>query len=148
MRLTRRAFLAGVAASAALPGPAKARPQAPSEPTSIVVTATPIESFSVAERERRNFGVLTFRSGLQLRSDFEGFGGFSGLWRSPGGEEIVALADNTQWLTARVVSTGGRMTGLIDAVLDEFNALWEGRQCATCRRKDHCPVPLEEPELA
>ena len=37
--------------------------------------------------------------------------------------------------------------GLIDAVLDEFNALWEGRQCETCRRKDHCPVPLEEPEL-
>ena len=38
--------------------------------------------------------------------------------------------------------------GLIDAVLDEFNALWEGRQCETCRRKEHCPVPLEEPELA
>ena len=36
---------------------------------------------------------------------------------------------------------------LIDAVLDEFNALWEGRQCEACRRKEHCPVPLEEPEL-
>lgn len=36
---------------------------------------------------------------------------------------------------------------LIDATLDEFNALWEGRQCVGCRRKDHCPVPLEEPEL-
>ena len=36
---------------------------------------------------------------------------------------------------------------LIDAVLDEFNALWEGRQCVGCRRKEHCPVPLEEPEL-
>jgi len=34
---------------------------------------------------------------------------------------------------------------MIDAVLDEFNALWEGRQCVNCRRKDHCPVPLEEP---
>jgi phosphatidylserine/phosphatidylglycerophosphate/cardiolipin synthase-like enzyme len=34
---------------------------------------------------------------------------------------------------------------MIDAVLDEFNALWEGRQCETCRRKEHCPVPLEEP---
>lgn len=34
---------------------------------------------------------------------------------------------------------------MIDAVLDEFNALWEGRQCTGCRRKDHCPVPLEEP---
>ena len=36
---------------------------------------------------------------------------------------------------------------LIDAVQDHFNALWEGRRCATCRRKDVCPVPLEEPRL-
>ena len=36
---------------------------------------------------------------------------------------------------------------LIDAVQDHFNALWEGHRCATCRRKDVCPVPLEEPEL-
>jgi len=36
---------------------------------------------------------------------------------------------------------------LIDAVLEQFNALWEGRRCTTCRRKDVCPVPLEEPAL-
>ena len=36
---------------------------------------------------------------------------------------------------------------LIDAVLDQFNALWEGRRCQSCRRKDVCPVPLEEPQL-
>jgi phosphatidylserine/phosphatidylglycerophosphate/cardiolipin synthase-like enzyme len=34
---------------------------------------------------------------------------------------------------------------LIDGVLEEFNALWEGRECEGCRRKDVCPVPLEEP---
>jgi len=38
-------------------------------------------------------------------------------------------------------------SGLIDAVLEQFNALWEGRRCTTCRRKDICPVPLEEPRL-
>ena len=37
---------------------------------------------------------------------------------------------------------------LIDGVLEQFNMLWEGRQCAGCRRKDICPVPLEEPQLA
>ena len=37
--------------------------------------------------------------------------------------------------------------GLIEAVLDQFNALWEGRRCEACRRKEVCPVPLEEPEL-
>ena len=36
---------------------------------------------------------------------------------------------------------------LIDPVLDQFNALWEGRHCGPCRRKDVCPVPLEEPDL-
>ncbi len=38
-------------------------------------------------------------------------------------------------------------TALIDAVLSEFNAIWEGRRCEKCLRKDVCPVPLEEPEL-
>jgi phosphatidylserine/phosphatidylglycerophosphate/cardiolipin synthase-like enzyme len=36
---------------------------------------------------------------------------------------------------------------LIDAVLEQFNALWEGRRCGTCRRREICPVPLEEPRL-
>jgi phosphatidylserine/phosphatidylglycerophosphate/cardiolipin synthase-like enzyme len=36
---------------------------------------------------------------------------------------------------------------LIDAVLEQFNALWEGLQCKSCKRKDVCPVPLEEPRL-
>src|SRR5687768_1483258 len=36
---------------------------------------------------------------------------------------------------------------LIDAVLEQFNALWEGHRCESCRRKDVCPVPLEEPAL-
>ncbi len=35
--------------------------------------------------------------------------------------------------------------GLIDAVVDQFNGLWEGRRCVDCKRKDVCPVPLEEP---
>jgi hypothetical protein len=36
---------------------------------------------------------------------------------------------------------------MIDAVQDHFNRLWEGRECTSCKRKDICPVPLEEPEL-
>src|SRR3954470_13398935 len=34
---------------------------------------------------------------------------------------------------------------MIDGVLDQFNALWAGQQCDGCKRKDVCPVPLEEP---
>jgi phosphatidylserine/phosphatidylglycerophosphate/cardiolipin synthase-like enzyme len=36
---------------------------------------------------------------------------------------------------------------LIEGVMEQFNALWEGHRCRKCRRKDVCPVPLEEPEL-
>ncbi len=38
-------------------------------------------------------------------------------------------------------------SALIDGVLEQFNRLWEGRCCTACRRKDVCPVPLEEPRL-
>ena len=38
-------------------------------------------------------------------------------------------------------------TPLIDAIAQQFNRLWEGRQCPLCRRHDICPVPLEEPHL-
>jgi len=37
---------------------------------------------------------------------------------------------------------------LIDSALEQFNLLWEGRQCRDCRRRDICPVPLEEPKLS
>jgi phosphatidylserine/phosphatidylglycerophosphate/cardiolipin synthase-like enzyme len=36
---------------------------------------------------------------------------------------------------------------LIEAVLEQFNSLWERRHCRGCGRKDVCPVPLEEPQL-
>jgi len=36
---------------------------------------------------------------------------------------------------------------LIDAVLQQFNNLWEGQCCETCQRRDICPEPLEEPNL-
>ncbi len=35
--------------------------------------------------------------------------------------------------------------GMIEGVLDQFNALWEGQRCRGCKRREVCPVPLEEP---
>ena len=40
-----------------------------------------------------------------------------------------------------------RSAALIESVLDQYNALWEGHRCEGCGRKDVCPVPLEEPML-
>jgi phosphatidylserine/phosphatidylglycerophosphate/cardiolipin synthase-like enzyme len=36
---------------------------------------------------------------------------------------------------------------LIENVMGNFDKLWEGFECKTCKRRDVCPVPLEEPEL-
>jgi len=36
---------------------------------------------------------------------------------------------------------------MIEAILDQFNTLWQGHRCETCKRRDVCPVPLEEPDL-
>lgn len=36
---------------------------------------------------------------------------------------------------------------MIDAVLGQFNALWEGHECEGCGRRDVCPEPLEEPDF-
>nr|WP_255726582.1 esterase-like activity of phytase family protein [Microvirga sp. ACRRW] len=60
---------------------------------------------------------MFFRSGLSLKSDVSAFGGFSGLWRSPRGQEIVTLADNAQVLQARIETSDGRLSGLSDAVM-------------------------------
>ena len=94
------------------------RPSSLPGPTPIEVRATRIRSLSLADPERRRFGSLDFRSGLVLESRISGFGGFSGLSRSPDGRNLVALADNAQWLTASVdLSDDGRLAGLSDAIM-------------------------------
>jgi len=36
---------------------------------------------------------------------------------------------------------------LIDPVADMLEEIWSGGHCERCGRKEHCPEPLEEPEL-
>ncbi|MGO4571889.1 esterase-like activity of phytase family protein [Microvirga sp. 2TAF3] len=119
MRLNRRLFLIGGGAVAAtvLAERTFARPRASATTIPIEIRGRPIDHFSVTDQGRRRFGDLLFRSGLDLRCSDRRFGGFSGLWRSPEGRQIVAVADNAQWLTARVQTSDGRLSGLADAKL-------------------------------
>lgn len=107
--MNRRALLASALALVAPP----ARAQTAEGSAPIAIRSTPIDRFN--SREGTRFGALTFRSGLELQASESGFGGFSGLWRSDNGAEIVAITDKAEWLTARVASVGGRLTGLADA---------------------------------
>ena len=38
-------------------------------------------------------------------------------------------------------------TAIIDPVMDMLQSIWDGTRCTSCGRKEHCPVPLEEPAL-
>ncbi|MFA9477159.1 phospholipase D-like domain-containing protein [Phycisphaerales bacterium AB-hyl4] len=60
------------------------------------------------------------------------------------GAGLGAKADHRRNIEWGVWSESATM---IDAVLQQFNALWEGDRCRGCGRRDVCPVPLEEPRL-
>jgi hypothetical protein len=120
LRLTRRSLLIGggaIAAASAAGAALAQRPQAFRDATPVPVTAEPIGRLSVTDPDRTRFGALVFRSGLDLKSSASAFGGFSGLWRSENGRDLIALADNAQWLKARIVTADGHLAGLTDAVM-------------------------------
>lgn len=110
MRLTRRAALAGLGALA-LPRGAEAVEQTRFP---LSVSAQPISAFEPRNPERRRFGALQFRGGLALSSGHPRFGGFSGLARLNEGRDLVAVTDRGYWLTARMMSQGGKPAGLDD----------------------------------
>jgi len=108
MRLTRRAALAGLGALA-LSGGARAAEQTRFP---VGISARPLSSFEPRRPDQRRFGALQFRSGLVLSSGHPRFGGFSGLARLNGGRDLVAISDRGDWLTAKVASANGKLTGL------------------------------------
>jgi hypothetical protein len=125
MRLSRRAWLGGAAASLAscaahaqnapppLPQPSP-ESLTPSAPTAIKVHARPLASFAVRDRSQTTFGRLRFRSGLILTSPWRGFGGMSAWRLDKDGERFVALSDKGAWFTGRLVYRGREMIGLED----------------------------------
>lgn len=71
-------------------------------------------------------------------------------WMYLGSANLTGAGLGAKGATRRNFELGvcTKATALIDAVLEEFNAIWEGRHCEGCGRRNVCPVPLEEPDLA
>ncbi|KPF71076.1 hypothetical protein IP69_07010 [Bosea sp. AAP35] len=115
MRLTRRGVLAGLVAGTGVPSIFRAE-AAETGRVPVAVSARPIAAFEPRNPEKMRFGQLVFRSGLVLSGSHDRFGGLSGLWRGAGGD-LVAVTDNGFWLTAKLASREGRLTGIEDAQL-------------------------------
>ncbi|SIQ59038.1 MULTISPECIES: esterase-like activity of phytase family protein [unclassified Bosea (in: a-proteobacteria)] len=108
MRLHRRHLLAGLA-GLALPREALAAEQTRFP---VEIAARRISAFEPRSPDRRRFGALQFRGGLVLSCHHPRFGGFSALWRSADGRDLVSLTDRGYWLTAKIASDKGRPVGL------------------------------------
>lgn len=115
MRLTRRSVLGGIRALAVAPEAFAETTETGRIP--VAVSARSIAAFEPRNPEKTRFGSLVFRSGLVLTGSHPRFGGFSGLWRSPDGSDLVAVTDNGFWLTAKLASRNGRLAGLEGAEL-------------------------------
>jgi len=113
--LTRRGFVASLGA-ATLALPARAQSLEPGR-VPVSISARPIAAFEPGNPAKTRFGQLNFRGGLVLTGSHPRFGGFSGLWRSPDGGQLVAVTDNGFWLTAKVARRDGRLAGLEQAEL-------------------------------
>jgi hypothetical protein len=85
------------------------------EAHAIEVHARTIDAFLPRDPERRRFGPLIFRGGLELTSSYGEFGGLSALRMAPDGEHFVSLSDKSYWLTGRIVYDGDRPVGIADA---------------------------------
>ncbi len=107
-------LLAGLGGSAVL---ADAHAQQVQEIEPLRIRARPITSFQPSDPARTRFGALLFRGGLVLSSSAKDFGGFSSLWRSQDGKNLVAITDRAHWLTADVAYDKGMLSGLETAAL-------------------------------
>ena len=83
----------------------------------ITVDARPIATFSAGASDQRRFGKLEYLGGLDLKSSYSEFGGFSAIRVAPDGEHFVSLTDKGRWLTARIVHEGDRPIGIADAIM-------------------------------
>jgi phosphatidylserine/phosphatidylglycerophosphate/cardiolipin synthase-like enzyme len=60
------------------------------------------------------------------------------------GAGLGAKADGRRNFEAGIWTTSA---SFIESVSEYFNEIWEGHHCPGCKRRNVCPVPLEEPRF-
>ena len=128
----RRIFIAiAVLAAVAVPALADKPLTALDKPISTVVTAIPID-FDRDNPERKEFGKLIFRGGLNLFAKSSYFGGYSALALDASGTNLLAISDAGTWLRADLDYDGRTLKGLSNVALGPLLGLTASR-CSTMR---------------
>jgi hypothetical protein len=97
------------------PASAQRLPSPPATPpTKFEIQSKPIEAFDPREPQRRQFGNLIFRGGLELSSSHKQFGGLSGIRVSDNGN-FLAVTDKADWIRGRIVYRDDAPVGIAGA---------------------------------
>jgi hypothetical protein len=81
------------------------------------IAALPID-FDRDHPERKTFGKLTYRGGLNLFAKSSYFGGYSALALDPSGRTLLAISDAGTWLRATIDYDGRKPKGLSGVMLE------------------------------
>jgi len=108
-----RAAAAAIAVAALSFCPGQLFAQAPRAPEKIEIRVRPIEVFQPAEPDRKIFGSLEFRGGLELSSTAKNFGGLSSIRVAPDGANFLAITDKADWLRGRIVYRDNRPAAIV-----------------------------------
>jgi len=77
-----------------------------------VKVETSVVSFAPFSQGSTRFGALEWRGGIEIDSEHEHFGGYSGLVLSKDGTKLVAVSDRGWWFTADVIYDGDSLSGI------------------------------------
>lgn len=111
-----------------------------SSPIAVKVEAMPID-FDRDRPERKNFGKLVWRGGINLFGNSRFFGGLSGLALDPSGRSMLAITDAGTWLRATLDYDGRKLKGMSDARIGPILGK-NGKPLALDRERDSEGVAL------
>lgn len=112
---TRRTFALAVLLILASPALAQFPPEAGETAARFEIAARLITAFDLRDRERREFGNLVFRGGIELTASQRGFGGLSSIRVSADGSRFVIASDRGRWLRGRLNYEETQLTGVSEA---------------------------------
>lgn len=104
-------------------------------PKAIEVTARQIPHFDKTAPNKKRFGQLVWRGGLELSSPSKHFGGWSGLALDKSGRSVLAISDAGTWLRGKLIYDKGRLTGLSATEMAPLKAL-NGKRLSRLRDRD------------